>query len=171
MRISNISKVEGLIHFVSENSTWSPVTVSNAVSALGYRKNGALESLKRLSSCLVDCAKHGAACGIHGFTMYYETVKFFRENRRDIVRNIELAAKTIGKETETMVQGFGVYRGQRPPSVSDISRAIRDASRIYGDLTDLYNVFSWFCLEDISNIWYRYSDNNYSFYASLTLTA
>ncbi|MDR1147764.1 MAG: hypothetical protein LBK66_03955, partial [Spirochaetaceae bacterium] len=87
------------------------------------------------------------------------------------VRNIELAAKIIGKETETMVQGFGVYRGQRPPSVSDISRAIRDASRTYGDLTDLYNVFSWFCLEDIANIWYRYLDNNYQFYASLTLTA
>ncbi|MDR1203458.1 MAG: hypothetical protein LBL58_17765 [Tannerellaceae bacterium] len=123
MRINNISNVEGLIHFVSENSTWSPVTISNAVSALGYRKNGALESLKGLSSCLVDCPKHGAACGIQGFTMYNETVKFFRENRRDIVRNIELTAKTIGKETETMIQGFGVYRGQHPPSISDISIA------------------------------------------------
>jgi hypothetical protein len=171
MRINSISNVEGLIHFVSENSTWSPVTVSNIVAALGYRKNGALESLKRLSSCMVDCAKHGAACGVHGFTMYHETVKFFRENRRDIVRNIELAAKTIGKEPATMVQGFGVYRGQRPPSVSDISRALRDTAKIQDDLADLYNVFSWFCLEDISNIWYRYLDNNYPFYASLTLTA
>ncbi|MDR1148138.1 MAG: hypothetical protein LBK66_05850 [Spirochaetaceae bacterium] len=171
MKINSISNVGSLINFVSENSTWSPVTVSNAVSALGYRKNGALESLKRLSSCLVDCAKHGAACGIHGFTMYHETVKFFQENRRDIVRNIELAAKIIGKDDALMIQGFGVYRGQRPPSVSDISRALRDMAKTHGDLTDLYNVFSWFCLEDISNIWYRYLDNNYPFYASLTLTA
>jgi hypothetical protein len=54
MGINRISNVEGLIHFVSENSTWSPVTVSNAASALGYRKNGGLESLKRLSSLLAD---------------------------------------------------------------------------------------------------------------------
>jgi hypothetical protein len=103
--------------------------------------------------------------------MYSETVKFFQENRRDIVRNIGLAAKTLGKETATMVQGFGIYRGQRPPPVSDIYRALRDTARTRDDLADLYNVFSWFCLEDISNIWYRYLDNNYPFYASLTLTA
>jgi hypothetical protein len=103
--------------------------------------------------------------------MYYETVKFFRENRRDIVRNIELTAKIIGKDAALMVQGFGVYRGQRPPPISDIYRALCDTAKIHDDLTDLYNVFSWFCLEDISNIWYRYLDNNYPFYTSLTLTA
>jgi hypothetical protein len=63
---------------------------------------------------------------------------------------------------------FGVYRGQCPPTVKDIHRALRDTARIHGDLTDLYNVFSWFCLEDISAIWYRYLDNNYQFYAYLT---
>jgi hypothetical protein len=198
MGISRISNVEGLIHFVSENSTWSPVTVENAASALGYRKSGGLEGLKRLSSWLVECAKHGVSCrprtsarqlayrvssvppahwtaakplsrfcGIQGFTMYDETVKFFQENRRDITRNLELAAKIIGKDTALMIQGFGIYRGQCPPSCADIYRAL-DTARIHADLTDLYNVFSWFCLEDISSIWYRYLDNNYPFYASLT---
>jgi hypothetical protein len=171
MGINNIKNVSGLITFISENSSWSPVTVSNVVSALGYRKNGGLESLKNLSSNLVDCAKHGANGGFTGFSMYYETVKFFRENRRDITRNIELTAKIIGKDTVKMVQGFGVYRGQCPPSVPEILRALSDTSRIHGDLSDLYNVFAWFCLEDVSNIWYRYLDNHYPFYASLTLTA
>jgi hypothetical protein len=124
MKINNIKNISGLITFISENSGWSPVTVANAASALGYRKNGGLGSLKGLSSLLVDCAKHGAGCGIHGFMMYYETVKFFQENRRDIVLNIELSAKTLGKDTATMVRGFGVYRGQRPPPVSDIYRAV-----------------------------------------------
>jgi hypothetical protein len=39
-----------------------------------------------------------------------------------------------------------------PPPVSDIYRALSDTAKTHGDLTDLYNVFSWFCLEDISNI-------------------
>jgi hypothetical protein len=156
MGINRISNIEGFINFVNENPTWSPVTVGNVVNSLGYRKNGGLEQLKQLSLCLVDCAKHGAACGIHGFTMYDETVRFFQQNRKDIVRNLEAAAKNIGGDTAEMIRDFGVYRGQCPPTVKDIHRALRDTARIHGDLTDLYNVFSWFCLEDISAIWYRY---------------
>jgi hypothetical protein len=57
MGINRISNIEGFIHLVSENSTWSQVTVGNVVNALGYRKNGGLEQLKQQWSYLVDCAK------------------------------------------------------------------------------------------------------------------
>jgi hypothetical protein len=107
MKINSIKNVSGLITFISENSPWSPVTVSNVICALGCRKNGGLESLKRLS------------------------------------------AKIIGEDTVKMIQEFGIYRGQRPPSYAEIYRALRDTARIHADLTELYNVFSWFCLEYI----------------------
>jgi hypothetical protein len=168
MGINNIKNVSGFITFISENSSWSPVTVSNVISALGYRKNDGMESLKGLSSNLVDCAKNGANTGFTGFTMYCETVKFFQENRGDIVRNIELSAKIIGRDTVKMVQSFGIYRREKPPAPEQIKRALLDTSKIHDDLTDLYNVFAWFCLEDVSNIWYMYLYNNTSLYAALT---
>jgi hypothetical protein len=156
MGINNITNVSGLITLISESTAWSPVTVANVTSALGYRKNGGLESLKKLSGNFVDCARYGANSGITGFTMYEETVKFFSENRRDITKNIELSAKILGKDAVKMIQGFGIYRHEKPPAPKDIARALWDTSKIHDELSGLYNVFSWFCLEDIAHIWHRY---------------
>jgi hypothetical protein len=163
----NIKNVSGLITYISENSAWSPVTVSNVVSALGYRKNGGLESLKELSSYLLSCAKHGADCGFHGFTMYYETVKFFRENRKDIIRNLQQCADECGVRVIELVKNFGIYRRQQPPEAEKIGCAIY-SQHINDDLWDLYNLFSWFCLESVSNIWADYLENNYQFKVSIS---
>jgi hypothetical protein len=141
MRISNIKNVSGLIIFISENTAWSPVTVANVVCTLGYRKNGGLESLKQLSGNLADCAKYGADCGIRGFTMYHETLKFFRENRRDIIRNLESGAEQNGVSVFRYVKSFSVYRRGQAPSREEISRAVFDA-KIHDDLTDLFAVGS-----------------------------
>ena len=171
MGINNIKNVSGLITLISENSAWSPVTVENVVSALGYRKTGGLESLKKLSSNLINCARYGASYGFTGFTMYEETVKFFSENRRDITKNIELSAKILCKDAVKMIQNFEIYRNGKPPASKEVEKALWNTSGIHDDLLGLYNVFSWFCLEDISKIWHRYMVDNYSFYESLIMTA
>jgi hypothetical protein len=82
MKINNVKNVSGLITFISENTAWSPVTVSNVVNTLGYRKNSGLKSLKKLSQTLTDCAKYGADCGFSGFIYYSDTIKFFKKTAK-----------------------------------------------------------------------------------------
>jgi hypothetical protein len=148
MRTTDIKNIQGLIFYVAENSAWQASTIHHVIAALGYRGNGGLESLKSLSATLADCAKHGADGGFPGFTYYSDTIFFFRHNRQDIVKNLELLAGELGKDIISMVQHFGVFRYDRPPSASDIGRALWDTGKLKDDLTGLCNVFAWFCLED-----------------------
>jgi hypothetical protein len=67
-----------------------------------------------------------------------------------------------------MVQHFGVFRHDRPPAASDIGRALWGTGKLKDDLTSLYNVFAWFCLEEVSHIWHRYLEDNPAYYAELS---
>jgi hypothetical protein len=168
MRNNNISNVQDLARYISGNSSWSAVTVCNAVTALGYSSNGGLESLKSLSANLADCAKHGADGGFPGFTCYSDTLAFFRRNRKDIVKNLELTSKESGEDIINMIRNFGVFRYDTPPSSSSIGKALWGTGKLQNDLTSLYNVFAWFCLEEISYIWYRYLEDNPDYYTELS---
>jgi hypothetical protein len=163
-----IVNVQGLIAYIGNNSEWSTVTIRNVINALGFRSNGGLESLKGLSTNLADCSKHGADGGFPGFIYYCDTLSFFRRNRQDIVKNLELTAKELGEDIIGMVQGFGVFRYETPPSVNDIGRALWDTGTLKENLTSLYNVFAWFALEEISRVWFRYLEDNPAYYAELS---
>jgi hypothetical protein len=160
MRTEKIKNIQGLITYVKENSEWQIDTIHHVITALGYRGTGGLESFKNLSANLADCAKHGADGGFPGFTCYSDTLSFFRRNREDIVKNIELLAKELGEDIIGMVQGFGVFRHGTPPTAADIGKALWGTGTLKDDLTSLYNVFAWFCLEEISRVWYRYLEDN-----------
>jgi hypothetical protein len=90
------------------------------------------------------------------------------ENPEDIVKNIELMAGEIGEDVIHMVQGFGVFRYGTPPTAASIGQALRDTGKFKDDLTSLYNVFTWFCLGEISHIWYRHLEDNPDYYAGLS---
>jgi hypothetical protein len=168
MRTAKVKNIQGLISYVVENSSWQAATVSHAVTALGYRSNGGLESLKSLSANLADCAKHGADGGFPGFSYYSDTLSFFRRNWEDIAKNIELMAEEIGEDVISMVQGFGVFRYGTPPTAASIGQALWGTGKLKDGLTSLYNVFAWFCLEEISHVWYRYLEDNPGYYAGLS---
>jgi hypothetical protein len=168
MRTAHIENIQGFITYVKENSSWQTATVHHVITALGYRSNGGLESLKSLSANLADCAKHGADGGFPGFTYYSDTLAFFRRNREDIVKNLELLAGELGEDIIGMVQGFGVFRHETPPTAASIGRALWGISTLQEDLTNLYNVFAWFCLEEISHVWYRHLEDNPDYYAGLS---
>jgi hypothetical protein len=163
-----IVNVQGLITHIGSNSNWSTVTIRNVITALEFRTNGGLESLKGLSGYLADCAKHGADGGFPGFIYYCDTLAFFRKNRQDIVKNLELTAKELGEDIIGMVRGFGVFRYETPPSPAEVGRALWGAGTLKDDLTSLYNVFSWFALEEISRVWFRYLEDNPAYYAELS---
>jgi hypothetical protein len=127
-----------------------------------------LESLKSLSANLADCAKHGADGGFPGFTYYSDTLAFFRRNRKDIIKNLELTAEESGEDIISMVRNFSIFRYDTPPALSSIGRTLWGMGKLQDDLTSLYNVFFWFCLEEISHIWYRYLEDNPDYYTELS---
>jgi hypothetical protein len=135
MRTAHIKNIQGLVSYVTENSIWQAATIRHVITALGYRSNGGLENLKSLSANLVDCAKHGADGGFPGFTYYSDTLAFFRRNRQDIVKNLELTAEEIGEDIIGMVQGFGVFRYGTPPTSANIGRALWGTDKLKDDLT------------------------------------
>jgi hypothetical protein len=168
MYTAHIKSIQGLISYVAENSAWQTGTIHHVITALGYNPNAGWESLVELSGNLADCAEHGADGGFPGFTYYSDTLTFFRRNRQDIVKNLELLAEELGEDSISMVQHFGVFRHGIPPSPADVGRALWGTGQLKDDLTSLYNVFAWFCLEEISHIWYRYLEDNPGYYAELS---
>jgi hypothetical protein len=106
--------------------------------------------------------------GFPGFTYYSDTIRFFNQNRKDIVTNIERTATAMGTDLVQLVQSFGVFRYDTPPTSREAGKALWDSSHIHDDITTLYNVFAWYALEEISNIWYRYLEDNPKYYAELS---
>jgi hypothetical protein len=168
MRTTHIKSIQGFIAYIKSNSVWQAATIRNVIQALGYNAQGGTESLKDLSSQLVNCAQHGAESGFPGFTYYSDTLAFFRKNRKDIVNNIEQTAAELGEDIIKMVQFFGVFRNSTPPTSGEVGKALWDSAHLYDELTNLYNVFAWYALEEVSNIWYRYLEDNPGYYAELS---
>jgi hypothetical protein len=168
MSNGKITTVQGLIAYIKNNSSWSAATIRNVITALGYDPNAGRESLVELSGNLADCAKHGADGGFSGFIYHRETIAFFIRNRKDIVKNLEHTAEELGEDIIKMVRNFGVFRYSPPPTAGDIGKAMWDTGKVQDNLTSLYNVFAWFCLEEISHVWYRYLEDNPGYYAELS---
>jgi hypothetical protein len=168
MKTTKINTIHGLIAYIKKHSAWQTATIRSVIQALGYNVQGRTESLKELSSQLVDCAKQGADSGFPGFTYYTDTIWFFRHNRKDIVNNIIGTAADIGEDVIKMIQNFGIFRYSTPPGSDEVGRALWASAHLHHDLTTLYNVFAWYTLEEISNIWYRYLEENPDYYAELS---
>jgi hypothetical protein len=121
---------------------------------------GAGNKFKELSAQLENCAEHGANCGISGYINNSETIPFFMEHRHDIVRHMEQTAAELGTDIISMVQSFGMFRNADKPTPSEIGRALWDSGQQWQELTSLYNVFTWYTLEEISRTWYSYLEDH-----------
>jgi len=157
MKITNIKKMR---NYILENSSFPESTINNVIKALGYPLNGSGDTFKELSLELVNCAEYGANIGISGFIYYSETIPFYKKNRAAIASHIESTAEEFGTDIFSMVQNFGVFRHSEKPTPSEIGKALWDKSETHQDLTDLYNVFAWYALEEVSRTWYRYLEDN-----------
>jgi len=164
MEINNIKKLRS---YISRNSNLQEKTVNNIIEALGYPLSGSGDTFKELSAELVNCAEHGANIGISGFIYYSETIPFFQKNRAAIAIHLELTAAELGTDLISMVQNFGVFHNADKPTPTEIGKALWDKSKTYPELTDLYNVFSWYILEEFAHTWYRYLEENPGYRAEL----
>jgi hypothetical protein len=156
-----ISSIRALKSFLNSYSGFTDDTIRNVIIALGYNPNrGTPEEFKELSGIFKDCSEHGADSGFSGFIYYHETIAFFKKNRQDIANHIEQTAVEMGMDIFSMVQSFGVFRNSEKPTATEIGKALWDKNQTHPDLTNLYNVFAWYALEEVSRTWYRYLEDN-----------
>jgi hypothetical protein len=166
MRIRNI---ETLRANLANNSGFSESTINSVTLTLGYPLKGSKIAFNELSTQFENCAEHGADIGIPGFIYYSETLPFFIENREDIVKHMEQTAAELGTDIITMVQNFGIFHNSHDkPTPSEVGRALWDSGNQWEDLTNLYNVFAWYTLEEVSHTWYRYLEENPAFRVELS---
>ena len=163
-----ISTIKQFRFYIQENSGFSLATINNLINALGFFNRGSFKALKELSSELENCAQNGANIGICGFSYFSETIPFFLQNRQDIVKHMENMASELGTDIISMVQGFGVFRREDKPTVSEIGKALWGSGSQSPELNNLYNVFAWYVLEEISNTWLRYLEENPDYYAKMS---
>jgi len=163
-----ISTVRGIQRYLKKYSGFSGKVINDVIFALGYHPLiGKEKDFKELSSIFIDCATKGAKNGFTGFNYTTETIPFFQKNRTAIVIHMEQNAAEMGIDIFTMVQNFGVFRNTTKPTPIEIGKALWDRSKIYPNLTDLYNVFAWYVLEELANTWYRYLEDNPGYRAEL----
>ena len=96
----------------------------------------------------------GAAAGFSGFVYYTETAAFWRKNRAKIKALMNYEAEAFGEcSTFDMVCRFNSLKGF---TADEVGRAL------YGnysdDLTQIYNTFSWYALEEVA---YRFGEYCY----------
>lgn len=90
----------------------------------------------------------GAAGGFSGFVYYTETTEFWRQNKTIIKENMKELADSCGDGSVIeMVMNFNGVKGYF--TEDEVGRAL------YGnydpELTQLYNVFAWYALEEVAN--------------------
>jgi len=157
MKINNI---KALRNYLYQNTGFTKRTVNNVIKSLGFPMRGSGGIFNDLSIKFENCAKHGAKGGFCGFILYSETVAFFMVNRKDIVSHMEQSAADMGIDIIAMIQGFGIFHNCDKPKPSEVGRALWDSKRNH-ELTELYNVFAWYALEEVSHIWYRYLEEHF----------
>jgi len=162
-----VSTIKGLYRIVKKNSNFSGRIVHSVILNLGFNLFDKEEEFKRLSSILTQCSLRGADTGFSGFIHISETISFFIRHRKDIINHMEQTAADCGMDIISMVQNFGVFRNTEKPAISDVGKALWDKSQIYNKYFDLYNVFSWYALEEIAHTWHRYLEENPSVVESL----
>lgn len=105
------------------------------------RKLGGRESLK-------DVSNHGASAGWSGFIYYSDTVRFYKNNRLEIVELVRDAAQELGIDLVTLVAGFSCLDDNTETRES-IARCLY--GRMSRDDYTVANALSWFALEEVAN--------------------
>ena len=108
------------------------------------KQSGGWDSFQEMAK---DVAEHGADQGFSGWIYYRETMEIFRKNRKAILGYAEEMAQDLGETMLSLIQGFGIFRNS-PIDTQDLAKALYTGK---GDeVIRVYNVMSWFALEEVS---------------------
>lgn len=155
-----VKSIKGLFQILQKYSNFSNRTILNLINNLGFNLSGNVNQFKELSDTLTQCSLKGASAGFTGFSFLSDTIDFFIKNRSDIITNLEYSAKECGSDIFSLIQNFGIFRKNNKPSLTDIGKALWDNSHNYLEYDYLYNIFTWYALEEISHTWYRYLEDH-----------
>jgi len=156
-----ISSIQGLYRYIKLNSGFSGHTVHSVIVALGFELQQPASQLKELSRMLRTCSKYGADLRFPGFFSYDDTNKFFLKHRPDIVSHMEKYAAESGTDIITMVQNFRIFGAYiHKPTLCEVGKALWDSGHYWPEYRHIYNVFSWYTLEEISHTWNWYLEDN-----------
>jgi len=164
-----IYTIHGLQRYVKQHSGFSGKTINSVIIALGYHPlhNTAVE-FKELSGIFKDCSRHGANSGFTGFSYYTDTVKFYKKHQNDIVSHMEKTAAKLNTDVISMVLNFDEFRNSDdPPTPSNVGKALYNKKLCWTGLYELYNVFAWYTLDEVSRTWHKYLIDNPAVQAEL----
>ena len=134
-----------LANVLRDNSDNSAI-INAVVNQLGVGKG---EDLRQQMDNVIH---GGAACGIPGFTSYFDTFNFAKKNRGNIVKLLNESADQLGEDVVKMVSNFGVFRHSQMDG--------EDKQDLYcyiggGKITEsntITNVMAWFALEEVARM-------------------
>jgi len=153
--------ITGLRRYLKQYSGFSGKTINSVIFALGFHALHCTQNeIDEISNIFLKCSKYGAHNDCTGFFYFDETISFFKKNRADIVNQMENLAEEIGTDIISMVQNFNTFRNKEKPTVSQVGKALWDKSKTYDELTELYNIFALYTLEEISHTWANYIEDN-----------
>jgi len=163
-----ISSIHGLQLYIIRNSGFSGKLINDVIVALGYNPlHGTKKEFIELSGILVDCVKKGVNSNIKGFSNDAELYLFFQKNRKEIGIHLQLDATGKLTDLASIVQNFYFYTNKYRLWALDIEKALWD-NQPYSELTEIYNAFSLYTLDEISKTWYRLLEENPVYDALLT---
>ena len=104
------------------------------------------DNLEELTGTLEDIVNHGIDGGFGDFIYYSDTVKFFLDNRDEIIDLVKEEASDFGVEPIDFVSSFVVLNGN--DWTDEIGRAIYGV--IEEDDVTIPNALTWFAAEDVA---------------------
>jgi hypothetical protein len=104
------------------------------------------EDEEEVNQTLEDVSNHGAGGGYGGFIYHSDTVKFFEDNKVEIVALVKEMSEEFGEKPMAFVASFQCLKGE--DQEEDIAHAL------YGNLEKddvvIPNALSWFALEEVA---------------------
>ena len=127
--------------FLNENDNPSFVKMANAViEQLGGVDSYNIEQL--------DNVRNGSD-GYGGFIYYYETAKFWEDNKDCIKENMHELADDLGEDLITMIKGFGNFKDDDDITYDVIGEALYGRYN-YDKNMYLYDTFAKYALEEVA---------------------
>lgn len=99
---------------------------------------------------LKDIANHGIDGGFGGFIYYSDTVKFFKNNREEIIALVLEMSQEFGENPIKFVQSFNCLHNNynNAEGEAEIARALY--GRLASDDTQIPNALAWFAAEEVA---------------------
>ena len=97
---------------------------------------------------LSDIANNGIDGGFGDFIYHADTVKFFNDNKSEILEHCANMAEELGEDMLTMVAGFGCLKDQNL-TATDIMSGIHETDSEHE--TTVKNALAWYIAESVAH--------------------